>query len=248
MRETLVLYPMLIILVSICVSSSSFKATAINDIFAGKEPLGIPLEEWAFEYWKWWLTVPESVTDNASEKSDQCITGKDTSGRMLFLVNPYNYRDITLRCSISSESYILVPLLVGESDRTVPECSENRCPKIEDLWKNALGADEVFHSATVLLDNKKVVEKRGDKESNSTLFQDILVRNSKLFNLTVSEGNRYGLTPATYPAVVDGRYLVLQPLDSGEHTVSYDYTQKKSADHTGSADTDGSVTYIFEVK
>ena len=246
-RSPQIIYTLLITLLSICVSSASLRATAESDVFAGKEPLGIALEKWAFEYWKWWLTVPENVTDIAAVRSDQCILGKDPSGQMLFLMNPYNYHDIKLNCNISSESYVLVPLLVGESDPTVPECEKTKCPRKEDLWKTATGPDELFHSAKVLLDNKLLVEKLGDKESNSTLLKDILVRNSALFNLTIPENNRYGVAPNTYPAVVDGRYLVLQPLSVGQHILYYDYVQKKT-DLTGSDDTYGSITYSFEVE
>jgi hypothetical protein len=79
------------------------------------------------------------------------------------------------------------------------------------------------------------------------LKEQILVRNSSLFNITLPEINRFEADPGVYPAVVDGYYLVLNPLPPGEHNLSYRYTQEQKIPGADFSYINSDATYFFTV-
>jgi hypothetical protein len=198
---------------------TTLSASSGTSIFAGKEPLGIPLEKWAKDYWQWWMAAPVDI------KNDQCVIGSDPSGRnMSFLVNTYEYPDLKLNCKLSSSSYILVPLLVGECDITLKD-QKNKLETTTDYWKCAKKTDSVFDTGRVFLDGNKILERVKEHDTNATLIKDILVRNTTKFTINIPESNHYEITKnntGSHPAVVDGWYLVLNPLPVGQHTILYE--------------------------
>jgi hypothetical protein len=189
------------------------------DFFAGNIIAGKPLEEWAKEYWQWWMTVPETIPKDPETNLDQCLIGSDPAGVMIFLVSPYQIT-YNAKCTIPSEKYILVPLLVGECDPTVPD-PRSKNDNIQDLWACAKDADEIFKLWEVVLDGRVLFQKSGNSVVNQNLTEEILVRNSSIFTINIPEVNPYGAPAGSYPAVVDGYYLVLNPLSVGEHVLTY---------------------------
>lgn len=208
-----------ILFVSLVISfiNTPVTATGGTDLLADEKPLGESLESWAIKYWRWWATVPPGYETNS------CVMYSVPNASMVFLINPYtmNYQG---NCDIPSDRYILVPLLVGECDPTLPVIKTG---KIEELWKCAQAADEPFESWNVVLDNEIITRNWGNKVVNPDLIQRILVRNSAQFMIEIPENNQFDVKAGTYPAVVDGYYLVLKPLPPGEHTLKYQISQEK---------------------
>jgi hypothetical protein len=166
---------------------------------------------------------------------------------MVFLINPWhvNYQG---NCSILSDRYILVPLLVGECDITLPD---GKSGKIEDLWRCAASADEPFETWNIVLDNNVVSRKWGYEVVNPSLINDILVRNSAKFMIDIPKNNDIDVQEAGhYPAVVDGYYLVLKPLSPGDHKLEYVINQLKIGTGVGNVPPTlgGSVIYNLHVK
>ncbi len=146
------------------------------------------------------------------------MIGFDSKNQTIFLLNSY-LQEYSTSCNISSEKSILVPLLVGECDQTVPEL---RSKEIGELWKCAADADEVFKFWEVVLDDKIIFKRNPSEEVNSNLTKEILVRNSSSFMFNIPPQNRYDAPEGTYPAVVDSYYLHLKPLSPGEHVLMYE--------------------------
>jgi hypothetical protein len=190
-----------------------------SDFYAGNVVVNKTLEEWAKEYWQWWITLPETIPKDPDNNLDKCFTDSDQTGVMTFLVDPYQITYNT-KCTIPSNSYILVPLLVGECDPTVPD-PRAKSNKIEDKWACARDADEIFKSWEVVLDGRTLFKSSGNNVVNQDLKDEILVRNSSIFTINIPEMNRYDAPPGSYPAVVDGYYLILKPLPVGEHALKY---------------------------
>jgi hypothetical protein len=196
------------------------------DFSTDPKPYGKSLEEWAKEFWQWNVGLPPGeIPKDPKTNLDKCIVGSDRQGVMIFLLEPY---DLTYssKCNVSSEHPILVPLLIGECDPTVPE-PRTKTGKIQDLWSCAKDADEGFLAWEVSLDNRVLFKRAGSEEVNANLKDKILVRNSSLFNITMPDVNRYEVVGGIYPAVVDGYYLILNPLSPGEHTLTYKFTQQQ---------------------
>jgi hypothetical protein len=187
-------------------------ATTGVDFWAGQDPLGEPLETWAIKYWKWWMTVPNGF------ESDKCVMYSTPDAPVIFLANSYA-TDYQGNCSITSDKYILVPLLVGECDPSLPDLKGNTT---QDLWNCARSTDEYFQSWDVVLDDKIITRNWGNEKINPDLIHDILVRNSTTFVLDIAKDNVYAAPEGSWsPAVVDGYYLVLKPLNPGEHSLTY---------------------------
>jgi hypothetical protein len=216
------------------------------DFFAGNMIAGKPLEEWAKEYWQWWITVPETIPKDPTTNLDECFTGSDPAGVMIFLVNAYQIT-YNANCTIPSERYILVPLLVGECDPTVPD-PRGKTENIQDKWACAKDANEIFKSWRVVLDGRVLFENSGNSVVNQNLTEQILVRNSSIFTLNIPDPNRYGAPAGSYPAVVDGYYLVLNPLSVGEHILEYSIVHEIAVPGVGiPQQIPGKVTYSFTV-
>jgi hypothetical protein len=187
------------------------------DFYAGNIIAGKPLEEWAKEYWQWLMTTPESIPKDPNTNLDKCVIGFDPTGEMIFLMDAYQITH-SAKCTIPSGRNILVPLLVGECDPTVPD-PRAKSNKIEDKWECAQDADEIFKSWEVVLDGQVLFKNSGNSVVNPNLKEEILVRNSSIFTISIPEINRAGAPAGSYPAVVDGYYMVLKPLPVGVHQI-----------------------------
>lgn len=188
-----------------------------TDYFAGHNYNGSSLENLAQNYWQWWMTVPQTIDRDPKTNLQECIVGYDPTNTTIFLYNSY-LSDYSTVCDISSKNSILVPLLIGECDPTVPEL---RSKTLSELWKCAADANEVFKFWEVTLDGETLFKKSPSEIVNPNLKQEILVRNSSIFNITIPAINHYDAPEGTYPAVVDGYYLHLKPLSPGKHTLEY---------------------------
>lgn len=216
------------------------------DFFAGNIIADKPLEEWAKEYWQWWVTVPETIPKDPTTNLDECFIASDQAGVMVFLVDPYQIT-YNAKCTISSERYILVPLLVGECDPTVPD-PRGKSDNIEDKWACAKDANEIFKSWEVVLDGRVLFKNSGNTVVNQNLTEQILVRNSSIFTINIPDANRFGAPAGSYPAVVDGYYLVLNPLSVGEHVLEYSIVHEIAVPGVGiPQQIPGKVTYSFTV-
>jgi hypothetical protein len=217
-----------------------------NDFSTDAKPYGKPLEEWAKDYWQWNIGLPPGdIPKDVNTNLDKCILGSDQQKVMTFLFSPY---DLTYssKCNISSGHPILVPLLIGECDPTVTQ-PMTKTGKIEDLWACARDADEGLIAWEVNLDNRVLFKKTGNEEVNINLKDKILVRNSTLFNITIPQNNRYEVDPGVYPAVVDGYYLILNPLPPGEHTLTYKFTQQQKIPGADLSYINGDAKYLLTV-
>ncbi|HZD34942.1 MAG TPA: hypothetical protein VE130_07030 [Nitrososphaeraceae archaeon] len=196
-----------------------------TDFFAGRTINNKSLEMLAQEFWNWTMSVPADIPIDPTINKNECYLGSDTDDQVLFGVGVYaiSYES---ECTIPGGKYFLVPLLVGECDSTVPD-PRAASDKIEDKWACARDADEIFKAWEVVLDGHTLFKNSGGDAVNMELKDQILVRNSSLFTLEIPEGNQFDAPPGRYDAVVDGYYLVLNPLSPGKHSLSYKYVHEQ---------------------
>ena len=206
---------------SLCALTSQVTASQNPEFFAGDNINGKSLEKLAQEYWQWLIELPptDQIPLDPETNLHQCYLGSDSNNTVLFLLNSFDTK-YSSKCTIPSEKYLLIPLLIGECDPTVPE-ERTKSGKIEDLWACAREADEPFDTWEVLLDGQIIFKKVGSDEVNAELKDDILVRNSSKFTIVIPENNAYEIPAGSYPAVVDGYYLPMNPLPPGEHQLRY---------------------------
>jgi hypothetical protein len=217
------------------------------EILTGNLIYGKPLEHWAQEFWQWRIaTRLDDLPVDDTTKLQKCIIGSDPEGIMIFLVNSY---DLTYsgRCAISSKKPILVPLLVSEEDSGSATDPRVKPGKIEGYWASAKDYNEVFKAWDVRLDNKTLFKKAGNEEVNIQLLNEILVRNSSFFTLNVPPDNFADMEPGSFEAVVDGYYMVLNPLSPGRHLLEYKITHEQRIPGADLSYVYGNVRYILDV-
>jgi hypothetical protein len=131
--------------------------------------------------------------------------------------------------------------------KTLPEAKSGT---LEDLRSCTMAADEPFEAWDVILDDTVISRNWGNQIHNPNIVQDSLVRNSAMFTINIPKNNHYDAAPGSYPAVVDGYYLVLNPLPVGEHKLIYRINQEKVGAGMANVPTlvGGSATYNFQVK
>ena len=227
--NSLVAIPFLILVATVSVSScaqtslvsASASPSQSPEFFAGDSINGKSLERLAQEYWQWLVGLPptDQIPRDPATNLHQCYLGYDKNNTVIFLLNSFD-TSYSSKCTIPSDKYLLVPLLIGECDPTVP-VEQTKSGKLQDLWACARDVDEPFDTWEVSLDGKVIFKKVGSEEVNSNLKDNILVRNSSKFTLVIPEANAYEAPAGSYPAVVDGYYLPLNPLPPGEHHLQY---------------------------
>jgi hypothetical protein len=211
------------------------------DFFAGREIAGKSLDKLAQEYWHWWFHV---LKDDETKAVRECFIGEDSENNTKFLFNPYAQVNYNTKCGfIYSNQSIIVPLIVGQCDNTLPRNPNYHFNTIEGYWACGYFTNEDFINWRVTLDGEVIFS----NSVNPNLKKDILVRNSPLFNLTVVEPNRYDVPGGIYESIVDGYYLPLKPLPTGEHILTYEASRKvSSASHDPPLK--GVAKYTFTVK
>ena len=177
---------------------------------------------------------------------NQCYLGYDKNNTVVFLLNSFD-KTYSSKCTVTSEKYLLIPLLIGECDPTVPE-ERTKSGKIQDLWACAREADEPFDTWEVVLDGKVLFKKVGNDEVNGQLKNEILVRNSSKFIIEFPKVNAYESPSGSYQAVVDGYYLPMNPLPPGEHTLRYKIVYEEPSPGPLKKFVRGDVTYYLTVK
>jgi hypothetical protein len=249
MRLEPVILSIVLIFGLIFVPVSSLSVSENSDFYAGRVVAGKDLEEWAKEYWQWFISLPPPGQNEADGK---CIIGQSSSNNIIFLINsiPLNYYNT--QCEISNNP-ILVPLLISECDISVGEAGLETS-NIREFWDCATGANNGTVGWQVTLDGRDLLKKASNIELiNPDLEKQIKVTDSAFFNLTIPVTNRYDLQDPyrgiTTPAVVAGHYLILNPLSPGEHTLSYNVDRLPPGVKSGPGNSEtGKVTYNLIVK
>jgi hypothetical protein len=216
-------------------------------VLIGRDVYNESLDTWAQKYWNWSVAMPfaQDIPIDPQTQMSKCIIGSDQNGTMLFLLDPYD-NEYTTKCTISSGKPILVPLLISECDRLTPD-PRIKPGEIEGLWACAKDYDEVFRAWDVTLDNETLTRKAGNEEVNPQLMNEILVRNSSTFILDFPETNRFETQSGPVEAVVDGYYLILNPLPPGEHLLKYKITHEQKSPGAELSSIYGDVTYLLDV-
>jgi hypothetical protein len=86
-----------------------------------------------------------------------------------------------------------------------------------------------------------------DSPVPSILLNEMLVRNSSFFTLNVPPENFADMELGSFEAVVDGYYMVLNPLSPGRHLLEYKITHEQRIPGADLSYVYGKVRYILDV-
>jgi hypothetical protein len=164
------------------------------------------------EWWQWALSIPVSENPILDDTGDKCVVGQ--RGSLWFLAG--NSGGATTRtCTVPEDTVLFFPVINSVNIDTPNVCGQGR-EKIPVKELRALSAAFV-DGATNL-----VVEVDGEPIRHIHRVQ------SKVFEVALPEENIFdapcdpfgGIPAGIYsPAVDDGLYVQLKPLDIGKHTL-----------------------------
>ena len=119
--NALVLYSLTIILASIILSPSYFKASGSAPTFfrTDSSPYGTPYSEWLKNWWQWWIGIPNDehpFTKYNSNTNDSKACSVHQNGSVWYLpdVEPKgqsNHANVQYSCEIPKGKAIFFPLL-----------------------------------------------------------------------------------------------------------------------------------------
>jgi hypothetical protein len=181
------------------------------DVFAiHSNPYGTAYSDWTAKWWQWALSIPKEVNPVGDETGKYC--GRGQEGPVWFLAGTFG-GSMERSCTIPAGKAILFsPINV--------ECSYAEFPDLKtesDLKACAKSGQDLTTETDVTIDGVQVQN-----------LQDYRTQ-SPLFDLTLPEGNVFGLPANTTKAVSDGVWVFLKPLPPGNHEirskgVSVDFT------------------------
>jgi hypothetical protein len=166
------------------------------------QPYGTSFEEWTAEWWQSMLSIPTPDNPLTDTTGENCMVGQ--RGPVWFLAGTFGGGATTRSCSIPEGKAIFFPVLnlldVNTTTQTPRELRDETAPCLA--------------AATTLL-------AEADGESVANLFRKHRVK-SRVFEITLPSDSlfSFALPAGTYsPAIDDGFYVMLKPLDPGAHTL-----------------------------
>jgi hypothetical protein len=176
------------------------------------------------EWWQWALSIPVSENPILDDTGEKCVVGQ--RGSLWFLAGNFGGGSTTRTCAVAEDKRLFFPVINSVNIDTPNVCGQGpeKIP-VEEL--RALPA-AFIDGATNLL-----VEVDGEP------IRQIHRVQSKVFEVALPEENIFdalcapGGAPAGIysPAVDDGFYVRLKPLDVGKHTLRI-HAENPSAEFT----------------
>jgi hypothetical protein len=203
-------------------------------------PHGIPYANWIAEWWKWWLGTPTGEHPGEGTYTPSKCT-LHQHGPVWFMpditgdTNP----NVVRACTIPVGKSILLPLSMGESDKTDPCTSRlDLGPDLDSRIRDCATKNResvIFNEITV--DGVNILN-----------FKELYRATTDFFNVTIPKNPTiiFGpLEPGTYKAMADGYLLFLKPFSVGNHIVKYDLNEKlRDSPHINHRN----VTYLITIK
>lgn len=168
------------------------------------KPYGHSYSEWSAKWYQWIMSIPAKDNPRLDPTGEKCSVAQSDQNVWFLAQTPTG--PVQRHCIIPPGKAILVPLLTGQCDYL----SDPTVRTETDLRKCAFsGIQGATISATLDSTTMKNLERYRVK--------------SPLFDLTIPVDNPFGNQgpTGTSKAVVDGYFLMLEPLSAGRHTLRF---------------------------
>jgi hypothetical protein len=166
------------------------------------KPYGMSYSSWSVKFWQWFYDIPMTPPPHPGDDPTGAACTKSQEGPVWYLAGSSGSTQ-TRNCIVPyGKALLLTPIDV--------ECSfaENPTLKTEAELRSCAKADQdKVNSLKLIVD--------GESLSNVSKYRIA----SHLFNLTLPENNNLGLDPQVTQAVSDGYWIILEPLNKGNHTI-----------------------------
>jgi len=161
----------------------------------------VPYPQWMQKWWSWIANFTKTNNPNDHYAPEKCHINQNYSESVWFLSVPSPEESSWQRtCNIPKPLAILFPIVTGECDTGDADAPLD-CAKRGDEGSRI----------TVSIDGNKFSYDITKDRSTSGLF-----------NITWAKDNFFEAKPGTFQGAVDGYFLFLKPLSSGNHTISFE--------------------------
>jgi hypothetical protein len=180
-------------------STNVAKGDNINpSVYAiNSKPYGITYQDWIAKWWQWNYALPPAEHPRFNYTPGKCANGQQ--GPVWFLTDILTGTE-QRTCDVPSGKSILVSVLSGECDRSLPNLHND-----QDVRQCATEGNN-YGTISASLDGIQIQN------------LDSYRTQSQFFNITIPSDNIFKNTnPGTYRAFVYGFFVFLHPLSSGTH-------------------------------
>jgi len=181
---------------------------------------GATLAEWSADWWAWAMSFPSSSNPLLDATGAQAQKGDVGKAFFLAGVGFGGPSTVTRTVSIPMGTPVFVPVLNSIADETEPDDVGPDHFTVAELRQFAAGfigaPNEIGPASNVLaasLDGSAITDLTAHREQ-SPAFSYSIPTTDNLWDLVLP-----GVTHTTAPAVSDGYWLMLQPLQQGHHTL-----------------------------
>jgi len=187
----------------------SLCATHAESASSGKESLSELTAQW----WQWATSIPTTVNPLADTNGANCMVGQ--RGSVWFLAGSFSTSAVARTCSVPDTAALFLPVVNFININTPNVCGQNSDNLSADTLRSQIAP--ILDGATnlsVTVDSQPVAALRRVK---SIVF-DVTLPLDNIFNAGCGGP---GTVPAGIysPAVDDGFYVLLRPLEVGNHTL-----------------------------
>jgi len=182
-------------------------------VFPGEQVNSLPLESYANMWWQWTYTMPQEINPVRDRTGEYCHVGQQ--GNVWFLAGGYGSSKISRTCTIPESTYVFFPVI---NMLKFPGKKESKLTCEHAKAQAALNNDQLLTIE---------VELNGMVYSNPTHARLV---SKECFDLLGMIPEEYG-APRVFPAATDGFWLMLKPLEKGEHSLKFNaqYNRDKGA-------------------
>lgn len=164
------------------------------------ELFGKSYGEWAASWWQWFGSVPKDTNPGIDTTGENCGLGQNDSN-IWYLIESFDPTKYVRDCTIPKDKYIFVPSLAAYCD--------TRLDNLESEKELVTCAQDYNEALT-----KDLMIKLDGKDLNSVLSYRVT---SPITNFTYPENNIFDEPAYASQGVVDGYFVILEPLSIGNH-------------------------------
>lgn len=197
---------LLSLLVLISMNPSGWAVNIDTSIFPlDSKPYGLTYEDWGYKWWQWFVSFTADKSPLNDQTGEKCTNGQNNTD--VWFLTGTGSGAVKRSCSIPEGKAILVSV-AGNS------CSYLEYPNLHsesELRDCAVAGNQISFL---------------DANLDGAALKDIRKYHitSHLFSETFPVNNVWGSAAGTTSAVYDSYLLFLQPLDAGNHTLSFRQT------------------------
>jgi hypothetical protein len=163
-------------------------------------PYGLSYEEWATEWWRYFVAIPEANSPAADPTGEKCSINQNNS-HVWFLAGAFQGKEVRT-CEVPADK-ALIGVFIGI------ECNEKQDGPADTLTECAQEGPKYLRLAKLTIDGREVPNVEDYKVTSIPS------------NMSFPQGAVWGAPEGNYTLVGSGVMPIIKPLAAGNHTITF---------------------------